>query len=428
MVALAAAPGALADPTWSGPQALPPPGGLSPVIAVDARDRALAAWTTTTPLGQHLATRGPGGPWTDAGRLAGRLHEVQFSSYAQTRILLVGREGRTAAHGGDRMMAALGDSTGRFGTFTQIDRGVGSSPFLSPASLSVNQRGAAVAAWTRERAGESEVRVTLRSAGRSFGSARSIGRGDPLEPAAGIDERGDVVVAWSRKHRIWARVRLAGHGWGPVHAIGTSIQRPGTISAAAGGRGRFLVSWQSATIADEEQGIPATITLKAAAVTSGRWHASLLELTRTFFDLGQVPATEVAFRAGSGLVAWEGVSAGSTAIKTATLGRDGSFSQSTLVSVPGRMAWFGDLAVGPTGGAVLAWLDPSGLPTALVPVASYASPGQPFGLPVGLMPGARGALGVGASISPVTGLPTVTWSAALANGTPAVYASTLQSP
>ncbi len=227
-------------------------------------------------------------------------------------------------------------------------------------------------------------------------------------------------MAWSRKHRIWARVRLAGHGWGPVHAIGTSIQRPGTISAAAGGRGRFLVSWQSATIADEERGIPATITIKAAAASSGRWHASLLELTRTFLDLGQVPATEVAFHAGSGLVAWEGVSAGSTAIKTATLGRDGSFSLPPLVSVPGRMAWFGDLAVGPTGGAVLVWLDPSALPTALVPVASYASPGQPFGLPAGLMPGARGALGMGASISPVTGLPTVTWSAALANGTPAV--------
>ena len=208
------------------------------------------------------------------------------------------------------------------------------------------------------------MRVTLRSAGRSFGSARSIGRGDPLEPAAGIDERGDVVVAWSRKHRIWARVRLAGHGWGPVHAIGTSIQRPGTISAAAaGGRGRFLVSWQSATIADEEQGIPER-SRQGSGRTSGRWHASLLEtdsyLPRSRPGAGHRGRLPCRFR---GLWWWGGCLGRATATNCTRPGR--LFSQPTLVSVPWH-GLVGDLAVGPTGAAVLVWLDPSGLPTALV--------------------------------------------------------------
>jgi hypothetical protein len=428
-VALAAAPSAAAEPAWSGPQAVPLPGGLSPVVTVDGGDRALVDWTTTRPLSQRLATRPPGGSWTAAGRLEGRLYELQLGSYGQSRVLLVGREARTRSHGGDRMMAAFGSSSGRFGTFTQLDRGTGSSPFLSSPSLSVDRGGGAVAAWTRERAGGSDVRVALRSPGRSFGAAQSIGRGDPSEPAAGIDSRGDVVVAWSGKKRVWARIRLAGHRWGAAHAIGVAVTRPGTISAAAGGPGQFIVSWQSATIADEEQGIPATVTVKAAALAGGRWHASLLELARTFLDLGQVPATEVAFAgARGGIVVWEGVSGSATAIKTAALGPGGSFSAPALVSAPGRSAWFGDLAVGSTGAATIAWLDPSALPSALEPLASYAPPGQPFGPPASLMPGARGALGMSAAISPATGLPTVVWSAALPSGSPAVYASTLRSP
>jgi hypothetical protein len=263
LVALSSAP-AVAEPHWSKPKTLSPPGGLNPQIALDARGNALVAWTQThdgaAPTSAYrwwVAGKGWGAAH-DVPRELGTAGAVAITPQGNATVLLaphrsVGSEWwiATARPGG-----ALGDVTrvtgaaadaGALGTddagnalvawsapddassvmvatrraggrFTEPKR-VGADSAGGGVELAINPAGAAAVKWMSRHGGT--PRVVYRPPGGSFGAEEDPGLGGPGSSRLGIDAAGRLVVASDT-----VSMALGQPGSNPAGGSGYAIRSP----------------------------------------------------------------------------------------------------------------------------------------------------------------------------------------------------------
>ena len=432
LLAVLAASPAPAAADWSRPQNVSGPTAVSIVsLGFDQRGRGLMGWSAQPGRRNYTAALPPGGTWAAPRLLPERFGWAGFAvqPYARSRAVMVAKIRR----GGGRrvryeMGAAFGTSAGDFGEFQTLDSGPRAankvaSESLSAPVLSVNTRGAAIAAWMRYVDGVASIRVAERRAGGQFRQARTVGRSQAFPTsissggfrdaaAVAIDARGSKVVSWYRERRVEARIRRAGGDLGTVQRIGRAVHPPPTISAAAS-RGRFLVAWGTLAQTRDKRFFRHTAALRPRGRGWATWRLERFTTApRAPFHSAERQVGAAFDSDGRAVAAWTGAVAGHAATKLAIASGRRFGPTQTLSGASG--ARFGGLASGPRGRLAVSWTEDTGVPAArTLPYARVGSHPEGFSPPelIGRCPVSPfcGTADVEVAINPVSAQPTAAW-------------------
>jgi hypothetical protein len=245
--------------------------------------------------------------------------------------------------------------------------------------------------------------------------ARAVSPPATGNPLLAVGPRGHVLAVWMRKGRLEARMRTPAGRWGAIRAIGLAGPPPAAVHAAVAPDGRAIVAWGAVTGAEDQ---PTRWYFRAASTRSGAsWRTARLEAfggeTGPLAPASALPAFDAR---GRGLVVW----AGAAAVKIAR--PDGRRLQSLAVGGPVAVD---DVAVSRTGEIAFAFSAPTpGQGPGPGPFVAAAPANGAFGVPVDV--GAEGTAplqGAQLAFDPVTGRPTVAWSA-LADGVARIWTAT----
>jgi hypothetical protein len=269
-------------------------------------------------------------------------------------------------YGGDRVLAAgtrvgrdrrpIGVAFGRVGSKLGRTRTVVRRAGFALA-LDANRAGdAALVAsrCVRARCGRTTPVLAVRRRGLRFGRPVALGpAGRVTAAAASVNARGDVLAVWARNGVMYARVRRAGGRLGRRQRLGAAYGFQ-QISAELGSQRRAVVAFGAQGIIEGEPEGPFRAWV-ATAPAGGRFGARRrLETVAASGDGTYVAGGRVraALRPGGATVAWTGREGDRFVVRAADVGGD-----TQTVSAPGRHAVLGDLAGGPDGRLVVAWID-----------------------------------------------------------------------
>ena len=422
------APAAASAATWSAPASISEAANdLSGAdVAFDAHGRALATWpryrwVPGTAHGHYEldgwrgATRAPGAASFGAERAmptfaAGPvLYGVSRAVGLDQRDLGWNRCGQRTT-----LRARFFDSSLRtIGAPRTIVTSRGPGGDGHPA-LAASNAGIVLVAWGESRPDctSSLVRAALRRPGQAgFGAPITLrGSGRPEAPQVAVGAGGDLLVAWSRRigegrTRIEARYLQAGHGWGPVQALGIGSVA-GPVTAAVAQNGRAYVAWAPQSIS-ESTGFTARIAVAVQPAGRLRFTAAR-DLERIATKVTYLPrfAPVLALAGTRAYLAWTGRDA-TWRVRVAQSRSDGTFGGPVTVSPAGSDALLGDLAALPDGTAAATW---SRLGSESLPQDVWAAvhpAGAAFGAPEQVSDGTLRLPAIG--IDPVSRRPTVVW-------------------
>jgi microcompartment protein CcmK/EutM len=274
---------------------------------------------------------------------------------------------------------------------------------LSPAGqnasnpqVAVDPDGNAVAAWRRFDGTKWRIQVRRRAAGGSLSAVQTLSDAgqDASDPQVAVDRNGNAVVAWYRfdgaNFRIQAVRRTAGGSLSAVLTLSGAGQGAIRPRVAIDREGNAMVVWQTFDGADFRiQGLRRTaggslsevLTLSAAGQdaanaelgvdpegnsvvvwsrydgTHNRVQASYLLEVKTLSAAGKdANASQVALdRGGNAVVAWRAYDGANYRIQVRRRTASGGLSAVQTLSPAGRNAYEVQLAVDPSGNAVVVW-------------------------------------------------------------------------
>jgi hypothetical protein len=414
LAALAVAPAAAeAAPPWSAPA--PVAGSVDgfPSLAFTATGRGFVAWGQG--FGQtNAADAAPGRAFGPARTVADvALGPVRV--YGRDRLVApVQATGRVS-----RAQVAFGRPGEAFATIRSI------GPSVTPAivrALDANARGDIAALVVAGEGRDARPYLVVRRAGEAFGRPiRLAVDGRTVAGTVALNARGDALAVWERPVRgttgerdVYARIRTAGGRLGSARNLGSSVTIP-TFSAALGDRRRAVVAWLGQRVSEGNALSPATIEVAATAARGPFGpprRVEVVPVTGTGRYVGQA-GVRVAMRPdGAAVVAWTGYTGERFAVRVAPVSQTAVEAPQT-VSDPARETVLSDLAVGPSGQAVVAGLqglrgaDPTG-PVSVVAAVRPAGAATFGGLEPIVGPGPI-VEGVDLAYDPVRGAPVAAW-------------------
>jgi hypothetical protein len=246
---------------------------------------------------------------------------------------------------------------------TQAPQALAAPGWLAPTDLSavgqdaeepqvaVDSAGDAFAVWSRSNGFHTIIQAAIRPAGGSWGSIVDLsaaGR-NATEPQLAVDPAGDAVAVWSRSNGshtiIQAASRPAGGGWsGPMDlsAAGRNAAEP---QVAIDSSGDAVAAWQ------RFDGIVQIVQSRSRAA-SGAWGA-----TDELSEPGQdAEAPQVAVDpAGNAVAVWSRRDGSNLIVQAASKPAGGAWLGAIDLSEEGENAEAPQVAVDPTGGAVVVW-------------------------------------------------------------------------
>ena len=131
-------------------------------------------------------------------------------------------------------------------------------PGVAAVDVAVNDRGDAVAVWTRRDGTTRTVQAAVRAAGGTFGAPQTIGIALPCyflgilgsAPKVGIDAEGNAVAVWAKPlaatNVIQGAVRLAGAAFGPSADLSDPSRSANTdpdVAVSANGAAVAVWTW-----------------------------------------------------------------------------------------------------------------------------------------------------------------------------------------
>jgi hypothetical protein len=226
--------------------------------------RVLAATALLSPAAAGAAA------WTPPASLSGRAGTSRLPDERVPEVA-VNRRGETIAawiaKRDGQILAAVGDSRGRFGRPQRVGRGL-------LTSVALADDGTAFVAWTTAKA----VSVAVRRRGGHFGRAQTLRRTTKVsvfDATVIVDRAGNALVAWTTERgtggpggnlveQAQVVVRRRGGRFGAVRTIGS-----GGGSLAFDGRGHLVASLLARTESGGTFPIPFSSASVAQVVTGG---------------------------------------------------------------------------------------------------------------------------------------------------------------
>ena len=232
--------------------------------------------------------------------------------------------------------------------------------------------GAAAAFGTFEGGGGYVYLVRQNGTGAPGRAVKLSARGSIRSVAVARNARGDVLTAWDRHGALEARLSTA-KKLGPVLTLG-KVREALELTAALGDDGRAIVAWVDQ---GRGEGDATAGTLMATARTAKTGFATPKQLDAYAVD--QIPggiSLKAAYAGDQGILAFSG----STGIRTSLVtGRTFGAPQTVGTQAPDP-SWasvgLGDLAVSPTGQALVTWtarVDPTNTQILAAPLAAGAT-------------------------------------------------------
>jgi hypothetical protein len=349
---------ALAGPPWSPPAPVEGAPDAGALLGTAPGGAGLLTFgvpsihgSRTTAFGAPIDRDGAVGP---ARRIGRGLSVDALALYGRDRVLVAGtRVGRGAARPVAVAFGRVGEPLGRVRTV------VGRAGF--PLALDANRTGdAAVIASRCLRAAcvRSRPLLIVRRRGRAFGRPVALGGAGRVTAAAtSVNREGAVLAVWARDGVVYARVRGAAGGLGRVQRLGAAFGFQ-EISAALGVGRRAVVAFGAQGIIEGEPTGPfrAWYAYARRGRFGARWWLETVPHSgeSTYVAGGRVRAALLP--GGHATVAWTGREDGFFVVRVAEVGASGPVAGKT-VSLPGRHAILGDMARGPGGDLVVAWID-----------------------------------------------------------------------
>jgi hypothetical protein len=362
-------------------------------LSFDAEGHGLLSWDASL-LGHDpqvfggLAARDPAGGWLRPPDLAGvDAVTAQVHLYSQQRALLVAREGGASGPGRRRLVVADGQSDGGFGALT------GLATFTAGSWSAANSAGAAIVAWTSERAPFLTVRE--RTGAGAFGPRRDLAIA--RSAAVAIDEQGNRLLAWPDGRRIAVRVRKPRGAWSrTVHFGRLPPDRDRRLSAVIAPSGRMVVTW------GRDRGHCGV----AVRDFGGAWRPQRLEPRCGAAAVGARGAPVVPFvdSTGATYVAWTHATPRANSVTLARVGSRGTRGRSVVSRQRGAM--LDDVAAGPAGAIAVTWaavLSGQGVPLQTATYAGLRRGGATFGVQRLSPAGVLVARGSRVAFQPLTG-------------------------
>lgn len=253
--------------------------------------------------------------------------------------------------------------------------------------VAVGSDGTAVAAWTARTTSGVVLRVAIANPGKTFGSAKTVASAPRLAlGGVAVAPSGRALVVFTRATQVQVSIRKPGHSFGAPVVLGRSRQN--TPVAAAAPDGTLAVAWldtPSGPLPPPAPYVPTPALMLAATLTpTSSTFSAPAELDRLSFWIG---GPEAASGLGGAAVIWRqtfGVK------RMVTVSPGGGFGPVESLEVPFPGAGEGrpdHLALGiPASGPAMAlWHDVQGIPgdvlkvTSSAVVASRRPPGGTFG-------------------------------------------------
>lgn len=425
-----------AGATWSPPQNISASANDLEMteVGVDRTGRAFATWPAYrwqagTSHGHYVlsgwqsATRAPGAAAFALPRGAPR-YVAGPVLYGTSRTVGLDQRSLGWQRCGERttLRARFGTTSADTGAPIIITTSLGPGGDGAPA-VGANDAGIVAAAWSAATSADcrrASVRLALRRPGGSaFGAPVTLrGTGLSERPSVAVGAGGDILVAWARRlgggrTAIETRMRPAGHGWGPVQALGTGTVA-GTVTTAVAQNGRAYVAWGAQSIS-ESTGLTARfqVAVRPAGARSFR-AAQTLEHLRT--PVAYLPrlGPALALAGTNAVVAWTGHDS-AWRVRVASTDASGRFGAGQTVSPATGGAVLGDVAALPDGTAAVAWSGLDGENLVRDVSAAVRPAGGAFGAPELVSDGALRQPSI--ALDPTTRRPTVTWAQRLGSAT-----------
>lgn len=400
LVALTLAPAALADGPWSAPARVPGSGG--PVYDMwfpDAGPGALAAWCcggfgAGHVAGTRIAAGRPGdsfGAWRTVSR---KISTMAIAGTGSRRFAFGDMSGRAT----EEVVAVVRLTTQGISRPLPIfprDTVSGELARLPDGHVAVVGQ---VSVSTKNPRTRRSVYLSVRRPGHGFPKATKLaGKGDRAWLGVAVNERGDALAAWARNGGVFVRERFANGRLGRTQRIATD-PIAAYLTLALAPDGGAAVAWMSAALESTDPQ-PLRLVLRRAGGRFGALHT--LETVAS-----AEPVRLAAYPDGRIQLAWLGLDAAGSVVRAAQA------SGTTLTppqTVSGSGAQDLRLATGPSGEAVLSWMDGPDASDSHMRAAVQPAGAASFGAPETIAGGAQCCIN-SLALDPKSGRAVVAWS------------------
>jgi hypothetical protein len=395
---------AAAAPPWTPPQNVSSPsifpGPLLGAVA-GADGRALAFWnaqdTTVPRLRWRVASRAPGAAAFGPQRSAPD-DLVDVAAYGNSRtVAAFQRQIGPPETPRTKVQVRFGRTTGSFeGAKTIAD-----APFrLLSTSVAANANGDAAVAWFADRGTTNDrVFVSLRRAGRSFGSPIQLTEGRIRSVDVAVGPEGQVLVAWDARGTLRTRFRRSMTApFGTTETIRSDEAFFSQLHAAVGNSGRAYLAWSAKFVS--EGGAQHQVFYEVAVRPSGQRFREATLLERQPASRQQA-AIGIALTGRDATVAWSGFDGVNGRVRTAATDSAGRFGPAQDVSPAGVDAVVSDLKIA-AGKRIVLW-DNGGFEANQVfaALANPTPPPSPFGPPEAVSPAQEARAGAVVPAAPI---------------------------
>jgi hypothetical protein len=321
-----------------------------PQVAFDKKGNALAVWRRSDGTNDRIEAglRPFGGSFGVADIISAAGEDAVFPQIAvdsKRNALAVWMRSEGSIY---RIEAAFRPADGTFGPADVISGAGATAQF---PQVAFDKKGNALVVFEHSDGTDLRIEAAFRPRGGSFGPAAVISAaGAPAQfPHVAFDKKGNALAAWVRFDGIHPRVEAAfrpvGGSFAPADVLSTAGGDGGEPAVAFDKKGNALVVWRLAMAPDQwiEAALrPRDATFGAPDVISDP-------------DESADDPTVVFDRKGNALAVWERYDGSNLRIEAALRPRTGSFGAADIISAPGQLAEFPDIAFDKKGNALAVW-------------------------------------------------------------------------